>query len=293
MKNFVSILRKFLFFIKVSVCFLIITIITVGSCLWYLKSNINDETVQVTNYNMSSEKVSSPIRIVQISDLHDFHNINDIITKATNAKPDIIVTTGDMFDGNRPDIQNTISLYQGLLTIGCPIYYTTGNHEVSKPELLQLLKEDLEKIGVNILINGSETICLKEQKINIIAFDNETKYSASKMNGINIDNNYFNIVLCHFPENFDKLLASEELYYGEKLPFEMNLILSGHAHGGQIRIHNQGLYAPNQGYLPKWTSGIHQLTDCEYLVISRGLGNSTFPYRINNPAEIVSIDVIP
>lgn len=284
--------RSILFFLKIIICLILITLIILGTGFWYIESHINDETVQVTNYEVKSDKISNSFRIVQISDLHDFQNISEVITKTKEANPDIIVTTGDMFDGNRPDIQNTVSLYQGLLTIGCPVYYTTGNHETSKPELLQMLKENLEKIGVNVLINDSKTVYIHNEKINVIAFDNDTKYSASKINNIHVNNSYFNIVLCHFPENFDKLLASEELYYGEQLPFEMNLILSGHAHGGQIRIHNQGLYAPNQGFLPKWSSGIHQLTGCEYLVINRGLGNSTFPFRINNPSEIVIVDIL-
>lgn len=293
MKIVMFIKKRICFFAETVLCFLLIVAMICGFCLLYLKTHINDESVQVTNYETTSGKINKPIRIVQISDLHDFQNVNEVVEKTAEADPDIIVTTGDMFDGNRPDILNTVSLYQGLLTVGCPVYYTTGNHEASKPELLLILKENLEKIGVNVLLNDKDTIYIHNEKVNIIAFDYETKYSASKMNDIHIDNNNFNIVLCHFPENFDKLLASEELYYGEQLPFEMNLILSGHAHGGQIRLHNQGLFAPNQGYLPKWTSGIHQLTDSEYLVINRGLGNSTFPFRINNPSEIVIVDVIP
>ena len=205
MKILKTIVQSIWFFLKTTFCFLLSTIIICTSVLMYLKSHINDESVQVTNYEITSDKISEPIRIVQINDLHDFQNINDVVVKTIDADPDIIVTTGDMFDGNRPDIQNTISLYKELLVIGCPIYYTTGNHETSKPELLLLLKENLEKIGVNVLINDSKTICIHNETINVIAFDNETKYSATKMKDINVDNKHFNIVLCHFPENFDKL----------------------------------------------------------------------------------------
>ena len=135
MKIVIFIKKRICFFAETVLCFLLIVAMICGFCLLYLKIHINDESVQVTNYETTSGKINEPIRIVQISDLHDFQNINEVVEKTAEANPDIIVTTGDMFDGNRPDILNTVSLYRGLLTVGCPVYYTTGNHEASKPEL--------------------------------------------------------------------------------------------------------------------------------------------------------------
>ena len=284
--------NAFAFFIKFTLSLCFATGIFIYLSALFIKENINDNSVVTTYYEVASAKVSSDFRIVQLSDLHDFNNIDGIINAIKDANPDIIVTTGDMFDGNRPDLQNTVSLYQRIVDLGYPVFYTAGNHEMSKPELWENLKEQLSSIHVTVMTNEVKTFSLKDQEVNIIAFDNDAKYSASKMSSINPDNGNYNIVLCHYPENFNKLLESEELYYGEELPYEMNLILSGHAHGGQIRVGNQGLFAPNQGYLPKWTSGIHKLTDYEFLVINRGLGNSAFPFRINNPSEIVIVDVI-
>lgn len=280
--------------IKFALSYCLTTCVLLIALFFFLTGQINSTAIDVTHYEISSEKIEEPLRIVQLSDLHDNTDIEHIVSLVRENNPDMIVTTGDMFDASRPDLKNTISLYQQLRAdTDYPIFYITGNHETGKPELLATLCAELSNLNVTVLQNECVPITVNGNDLNVIGFDNNAKYSAKLMENIQADNSRYNVVLCHFPENFDKLLTSEELYYGQSLPFDMNLILSGHAHGGQLRLAGYGLYAPNQGLFPQWTSGIHSLTDSESLIISRGLGNSSFPIRINNNPEIVVVDIKP
>lgn len=280
--------------IKFVLSYCLTTFVIIIAVCFYLTRQVNSTEIDVTQYEVCSDKIDSPVRIVQLSDLHDNTDIEHIASLVNENTPDIIVTTGDMFDSSRSDLANTLSLYENLRAYtNCPIFYIAGNHETGKPELLAKLCENLKLLNVTTLKNECVTLNVNGNNINVIGFDNAAKYSAGTMNSIQADNTNYNVVLCHFPENFDKLLTSEELYYGQELSFDMNLILSGHAHGGQFRLAGYGLYAPNQGLFPKWTSGIHSLTDNEFLIISRGLGNSSFPIRINNNPEIVVVDIKP
>lgn len=255
--------------------------------------HINDDLVATTEYVVTSDKVTEEFRVVQLSDLHDFSGVDNVVNAVVKCNPDLIVTTGDMFDANRPDLQKTISLYDELQdSLDCPILYCIGNHENSKPELLKLLKEELEKRGIEFVHNSVTTVNVKCQDINVIGIYQDMKYDKS-MSELKVDNDNFNLILCHFPENFDNLLTNESLYYGKELSWDFDLILSGHAHGGQVRWKNKGLYAPNQGYFPKFTHGKYKVTDTETLIVNSGLGNSSFPIRINNPSEISYIAIKP
>lgn len=259
-------------------------------CLLFIRPN--DKSVVVTKYSCTSDKIENQIKIVQISDLHDFDNVEEVVARVKEECPDIVVTTGDMFDGNRPDIRNTLLLYEGISDLGVPVYYISGNHEGTKPELLALLKDQLTNLGVVVLSDNIDSIHINNNPVNIIGLSKQTKYSK-KIRDIDVPLDVLNIVLCHYPEDFDKLLSDEELYYGQELDWDMDFLFTGHAHGGQIRIFNKGIYSPSQGLFPKYSHGIYVLTETETMIVNSGLGNSTFPIRINNQPEIVSIVISP
>lgn len=253
---------------------------------------LQNELLQTTNYEIKTNKVLEEFNIVQISDLHGKSfgkNQKRLITNIQKINPNIVVITGDLMDSNRTksvkDIQPCIDFVREI-TKYYPIYYVTGNHEVSNPvvkDLFNSLKEN------NVKILDEETVNLNNEISLTGIFDrgyykkkNFSKYVKDVSDKIETDK--YNVLLYHRPEDI-KILKD----------FNFDVILSGHAHGGQWRVPfilKNGMYSPGQGILPKYTTGKH-LIDKTNLIISRGLGNSRFPLRLFNYPEIVNISIEP
>lgn len=228
-------------------------------------------------------------KIVQVSDLHntEFGKGNEkLIKKIKDNNPDVIFITGDLVDSSRTNIDIAINFAEEVNKIA-PIYYVTGNHEASINEY-ELLQSKLEDIGVIILDNKCTEIKKDNDVINIVGFDDPNFVNdyiidsdsifSNYLNEINIENDNYTILLSHRPEIFD--------YYVKQ---KFNLVFSGHAHGGQFRIpFIGGVIAPNQGMFPRYTSGVYEKENTK-MVVSRGLGNSIIPFRINNNPELVVI----
>ena len=238
--------------------------------------------LRTVRYTLVSRKVSKKVRIVQISDLHSCSygkDMKNLINAVDAAEPDIIVLTGDIFD-NRTDNKNSDTL---LKTIAkkYPCYYVSGNHEYWG-NMWDTFSRRAENFGITVLqgenvdIDGI-TICGASAKSDI---GDSVKVCAD-----NADTDSFNILLAHFPENID--------FYRSFGKFE--LVLSGHAHGGQWRLPPfiNGLYAPGQGLFPKYAGGRYDFDDTTFIV-SRGLSRTMehFPRIFNNP-ELVVIDILP
>ena len=244
----------------------------------------SNNTLDVSTYEIESDiSLKQDISIVHISDLHStsYEEPLNIIEKIQELNPDIIVITGDMFDGSVLNIESASNFFHDLDdAMDCDIFYTPGNHETSKKDKYNELKERLKDTEIIILENESITKNINNIPINVIAFDNGYKYNTEKMNRIEdgIDFNNLTLGLCHYPEGFQEFAGNGEY----------DVIFSGHAHGGQFRIFDRGIYAPNQGFLPKYTSGVHVFS-CGNLVVSRGIGNSAFPIRVLNSPELVQV----
>lgn len=238
--------------------------------------------LRTVRYTLVSRKVSKKVRIVQISDLHSCSygkDMKNLISAVDAAEPDIIVLTGDIFD-NRTDNKNSDTL---LKTIAkkYPCYYVSGNHEYWG-NMWDTFSRRAESFGVTVLqgenvdIDGI-TICGASAKSDI---GDSVKVCAD-----NADTDSFNVLLAHFPENID--------FYRSFGKFD--LVLSGHAHGGQWRLPPfiNGLYAPGQGLFPKYAGGRYDFDDTTFIV-SRGLSRTMehFPRIFNNP-ELVVIDILP
>ena len=276
-----------------------ITIILITIIL-YITLVSDNNIYEITEYNINSNKIDEKLKIVHISDLHNAkfgENNIDLVNNINEINPDLILITGDMFDANTTDLENTLNFFRNLSNTNLNnIYYTPGNHEAARKSYYENLKVQIkeEKLNIKILENEIETITIKNNNINISGISKEYLMNGKAFNElyntIN-DKTLYNIVLCHYPERWENTLKNEKLYLGENLDFDCNLILTGHAHGGQIRLFNQGMFAPDQGYLPKYTSGLINITENEKEVISRGLGNSTFPIRINNKPELIVINI--
>ena len=257
---------------------------------------IGNNSIVVNNIEYYNNKVPSEFdgyKILQISDLHNEEfgkNQSKLIKETKDINPDIIVITGDLIDSRKTDINTSMKYVEEAIRFA-PIYYVNGNHEARVEEYKEL-EDRLTEAGVIILSDHSELIEKGESSINLLGIndpsfnpvdyidDNDGSYAISeKLGSLVTDNSKeFKILLAHRPENID-------IYANHNI----DLVFSGHAHGGQIRLpFIGGLIAPNQGVLPKYTSGIY-LEKNTSMVVSRGLGNSIFPIRIFNKPELVVV----
>lgn len=258
--------------------------------LWIIWGNT---TLQVSHVEISNSNVPEEFngfKIAHISDLHDTNWGQTLIQPIQEEKPDIIVITGDLIDSENPDVYNASELINQIKEVA-PIYYVTGNHEAWS-EHYHSLEEALLKHNVTILDNDSVTIKKNEEEILFMgvqdpAFTSESNLLheqaaivETEIHELSKHFNGFKILLSHRSELFDVYVRND-----------INLVLSGHAHGGQIRLpFIGGLFAPNQGFFPKYTSGVYKEGRTN-MVVSRGLGNSIIPVRVNNRPELIFIQL--
>lgn len=239
--------------------------------------------LQNSYYNITNEKIPNEFdgfKIVQLSDLHNCYfgpiKHNYLINRVNKENPDVILITGDFFDVEK--YENSLTIIKKL-SEKYPVYFVAGGHEYHVPEY-STLKSKMIKAGVHVIDNKREKIYHNGKKIYVTGMLDPTFYNGCLEISKNIlkehqSEDTFNILLAHRPDLFD-------LYTS----YNYDLIFSGHAHGGQVRIFNQGLYAPNQGILPKYTSGIHSKND-KHLIINRGCGWHSLFIKVNNRPEIV------
>ena len=239
----------------------------------YLLLFIEDNIIEITKIEIKSSKIPKEFenyKILQLSDLHNKFfgkNQNNLIKKVKKLNPNIIVLTGDIFD--KEDDKAAFSLITECLKIA-PVYFVEGNHEVYQSNQVELYFKMLQ-LGVNIIDNKTIYLEINNKKIAISGIalhcyleTNESKdLLLKKMQNLEINDNIFNILLCHRPD-FIKIIKD----------YNIDLMLSGHTHGGQwiIPFIKRGLYAPNQGIFPKYSNGIYY-ENKTMLIVNRGLGN--------------------
>ena len=224
-------------------------------------------------------------RIAHVSDLHnaEFGEGNEtLLSLLTEAEPDIIVITGDLVDANRLDLEVGIAFGREAVAIA-PTYYVTGNHEAGLSSRRALLSA-LEEVGVTVLKNKAITVSRGNDAITLLGVHDPNYTRGSVMSDIledlTAESHGYTVLLSHRPELFDEYVASG-----------VDLVFSGHAHGGQFRLpFIGGVYAPSQGWFPTYDGGLYTEGDTT-MVVSRGLGNSRFPFRFNNRPEIVVVEL--
>lgn len=279
----------------------------------------NNASLKVTTYKQFLDDLPEDLNgfnIVQIADLHNTSfgvNQKRLLKKIKFLNPDIVVFTGDLIDYNRfdEDIKKNsvpaLELIKGLKDLNIPMYMVYGNHETKfKPDPdNHMFMKLVQTLGVKLLNSNYVEIHKGTNTLNLLGIhdpymfidNNKKEHRANNYSDLNklhgnilnkeletltskIDNEALNILICHRPE----LLNVYSKY-------PIDIVLTGHAHGGQFRVpFIGGLYAPHQGKLPKYTSGVHTKNNTN-LIISKGLGNSTFPIRLNNRPEIVNVSI--
>lgn len=271
---------------------IIIYAILIILAVWTVWGNV---TVGVTHYTVAGDRLPAAFehyKIAVISDLHNAEfgeNNSSLISLIKNEKPDMIAITGDLIDSGKTDIEIAENLVKKLIEIA-PCYYVTGNHEAWIGGRYRELEEKLLDIGVVILNDRAEQLAKNNEIIQIAGLDDPdfTDRNSSiqesmlndKLGNMNLTEDYC-VLLAHRPETFNA-------YSSENI----DLVLSGHAHGGQFRLpFIGGLIAPNQGFFPKYDAGEY-FENNTTMVVSRGIGNSIIPIRFNNRPEIVIIELI-
>lgn len=266
------------------ICLILIVLVAV---YLYFENTV----IQITEIDIIDTEIPTSFdgyKIVHISDLHnaEFGRKNEkLLGKIQSLSPEVIFITGDIIDSNKTDIGAALDFVESVVKFA-PVYYVPGNHEAWISTYDELV-EGLLNAGVTILNNtyvpleqGSETINLaglKAPNFSNSSSDSDT-ILESYLREMSLDTSRFTILLSHRPEAFD-------MYVSEGI----NLIFSGHAHGGQFRIPLLGaIVAPDQGLFPAYTSGVYKQGKTS-MVVSRGLGNSVIPFRINNRPEIVVV----
>ena len=269
---------------------LIVAFIIASMSLFCVWQNNDITTTQIAYSNAKIPDEFNGYSIVQISDLHNKEfgkNQGRLLQKVKAISPDIIVVTGDLVDRRKYDLDTAMIFIKGAVEIA-PVYFVSGNHEAWSGDYKNI-SQRLLSCGVTILDDNKVKLIKDEAKIEILGLSDPDFSTSSYMEGTNSsklkeqlkilsDESVFQILLSHRPELID-------VYANENI----DIIFSGHAHGGQIRIpFIGGLVAPDQGLFPKYTSGTYTQNQST-LVVSRGLGNSIIPVRIFNRPEIVVV----
>lgn len=254
----------------------------------------------ITSYTVETD-LKNPVRIVQLTDLHqaEFGENNiELIKLVKEQTPDIIVMTGDMQNKNDSNSDMVCLLVEELSSIA-DVYYGYGNHEISwLTNFGSDLENKLTDAGAIVLNNSFSDISINGNMIRIAGF--EGYYGTPHMTEQDKEKKEYELEFMRQFENTDKykILLDHiptswvDWQYINKYP--VDLVLSGHYHGGVIRIPviNQGVYAPYVGWFPSYTKGVYIGTQAT-CVLSTGLGSEQSIPRLNNPTEIVVVDLVP
>ena len=255
-----------------------------------------NSALMVSTVNISSDRIPSAFSNFQIAQVSDLHNAEfgesntELIELLSEHEPDIIVITGDLIDAGHTDIEIAFDFVKQAVQIA-PVYFVTGNHEANFSHYDQF-KTGLEASGVTVLEDEAIQLVHNNEMITLIGlsdpdftikgdmFNEVPAMVNTKLNSLIDDENSYTILLSHRPELFETYVCCG-----------VDLVLCGHAHGGQFRLpFIGGLVAPNQGLFPKYDSGLYADGKTN-MVVSRGLGNSIIPFRFNNRPDVVLVEL--
>lgn len=276
----------------ISVCTLIAVLLVL--IIWTIWGNT---ALMVSTVTVSSNCIPTAFNgflIAQVSDLHNAvfgENNAELLQILSECKPNIIVVTGDLVDAEHTDIDVALDFAKEAAQIA-GTYYVTGNHEGSLSQYDEL-KTGLESMGVVVLEDTSMQLEYNGEKVTLIGLSDPSftlkgnmlgevpAMVDTKLRGLIGDKDDYTILLSHRPELFETYVNCG-----------VDIVLSGHAHGGQFRLpFIGGLVAPNQGLFPKYDAGLYTKGDTN-MIVCRGLGNSIIPIRFNNRPEIVLLELI-
>ncbi|MFW5893166.1 MAG: metallophosphoesterase [Bacillota bacterium] len=259
------------------VAVILLIILILSYLLW------QNNHLSITHYRLEvTDDALHGIRIVQLSDLHAKTFGEDqerLVDKVLNRDPDLIVLSGDMLDDKVEDTEDHLAFLENLAD-EVPVYAISGNHEYWTGEI-DTVKSVYETLGIDFIDDESRTVNVGEATFTITGIRDRTDFPNGYAYLESLDDaegEYFELLLAHRPIHFEGYAAKG-----------YDLVLSGHAHGGMVRLpFIGGVYGPDQGFFPDYTTGPYRNGETT-MVVSRGLGNSVMPFRIMNRPEIVVI----
>ena len=254
-----------------------VVILLIALIVWVLVDNVALELNTITVSSDCLPQEFDGFRIAHVSDLHSAQmgqGNERLLSMLREAKPDIIAITGDLMDAGDKDPAVALAFCQNAVEIA-PVYYITGNHEVRlSREVYQQLMDGLRNAGIFILEETEAILTRNDASISVVG---HMWGDTDRLDEIPVSCD-FSILLSHQPEALPSYSAAG-----------FDLVLTGHAHGGQFRLpFIGGLYAPGQGLLPNYDSGLYRRGDTQ-MIVSRGIGNSVIPLRFNNPPEVILV----
>ncbi|CEI83397.1 phosphoesterase [Oceanobacillus oncorhynchi subsp. incaldanensis] len=267
---------------------IILSVLLLAMLSLLIKVYFDTNTFKINREQFSSVKLEADkeLSVLQITDVHSrlFGEDNErVLEKARELDADIIVLTGDLIDRKTEDLEIAFELAEALVQVNPDTYFVTGNHEHENPEKEAFLA-GLEKRGVRILSNEHTQFEKDGQLFNMVGVnDVSTNHEDMSSAFSNVDTDKYTILLSHAPAVIQK--------YPE---VDADIVLSGHTHGGQVRLPFIGaLVAPDEGLLPELQKGVYPLGDARYLYIDSGLGTSALPIRFLNQSQISLITIQP
>lgn len=226
--------------------------------------------LEIVEREVRSPRVHKALTFALVCDLHDgaYASVMDALARA-----DAILIVGDLVNRHTGGFQNALRFLQDAPDVA-PVFYTLGNHERR--------------------LHGREAYWAEARQRRVTLLDNRfERFEGVVLGGLSsartVDASFladmarqdgFRLLMCHHPEYFERYIRQ----------YPIDLTVSGHAHGGQVRLFGRGLYAPGQGIFPKLTSGFYE---GGRLYVSRGMTNSAHAPRLNNPCELTLLRLTP
>lgn len=261
-----------------------IPLIVLAILMGYMYFDVDFTKVQYVDIKADKIQGDDSVKILQISDFHDNKSKrvrNRILSSIKELEPDIIVLTGDFIDSTTKDFEGVNGFIEKIVNINPNVYFVSGNHEWSSGYNIRFTQE-LKSRGVTILNNGNSIININSTLINLCGIDDYYTSSYNMDSAFNkIDGRNYTILLSHAPDI---------IFKQKDIPAD--LILSGHTHGGQIRLPLIGaLVAPGQGLFPKYNKGLYSINNRTKIYIDSGVGTTAMPIRFCNRSQISLITI--
>lgn len=270
-------------------------IVAGGAVLLASRIYIDNTLVEVSKYEIKNNKVPkefNKFKIVQLSDFHSYGFDKDnlkLLEKIYKEAPDIIVMTGDMLNKYDTKFEKFLNIAE-TLSRKYKTYYIAGNHEIRlKKEDFEYVLNKLMGFGIKILDDEKITVARRNSHINIYGLHIPLSYYKIINRPDNVGEVINKVLNRCREEEFNILLAHNPLFFEEYSKYNVDLTLSGHVHGGMIRLPILGaILSPERKFFPKYSGGIYEINN-KKLVVSRGLGHSKRGVRLFNKRDLVSI----